>query len=454
MALNRAATEKDWTRGSVFYNLLLLSWPAVVSQTLNMIGPTVDMIWVGKLGAAAIAGVGISGMAITMVNSLMMGLFTGVRAMIARFFGAGDIDGANHVAQQAFVIGAAFSFFMALIGIFLAEPILSVFGVEADVVAEGAAYMRIQLTGIVTMSLFMMAQSTMQASGDTVTPMKIAVLFRIFHVILCPLLIFGTWIFPEMGVSGAAVTNVISQGIGAVIGLWVLFRGHTRIRLTLKGFRLDKSIIWRLVRIGLPASISGVHRMSIHLVLVWFMAPFGTAALAAHSLVQRVDTFVQTPSAGLGQSSGILAAQNLGAGQPDRAEKSGWMAVGLFTVLAVVISVAIWFWGDYVVRIFSTEPEIVEIAFGFLRIQTVGYLMFGLAVGISLCVEGVGDTLFTMIITLISMWAIQVPLAGYLPQFVEPGYNGVRWAMVIALAFRAVTYGVYFRMGRWKRRKV
>jgi Na+-driven multidrug efflux pump len=194
--------------------------------------------------------------------------------------------------------------------------------------------------------------------------------------------------------------------------------------------------------------------MSIHLVLVFFMSPFGTAALAAHSLVQRVDTFVQTPSAGLGSSSGILAGQNLGAGQPDRAERSGWLAVGLFTAVAAVISIAIWFWGDYVVRLFSTEPEIVEIAFGFLRIQVAGYLLFGLAVGISMCVEGVGDTVFTMIITLVSMWGIQVPLAHYMPRFIEPGYNGVRWAMVIALAFRAVIYAAYFRMGRWKRRKV
>ncbi len=452
--MRSAALERDWTKGSVLRNLLALSWPVIVGQSLNMLGPTVDMIWVGKLGAAAVAGVGIAGMAVMVLNSLLMGLFTGVRAMVARFFGAGDSGGANHIAQQGFVIGIVFSIFMAFVGIFFAEPILSVFGVEPDVVAEGAAYMRIQLTGIVTMSLVMMAQTVMQASGDTVTPMKIAVFFRIIHVILCPFLIFGWWLFPQLGVSGAALTNVVSQGLGGALALWFLFTGRTRMQLTLKNFSLDGSIIWRLVKIGFPASISGMHRMFTHLVLVWFMAPFGTIALAAHTLVQRVDTFVQTPCAGFGQSAGVLAGQNLGAGQPDRAEKSGWLAVVLFTGIMAVASVAIWFWAEKIVHIFSTEPELVRMTAAFIRIQIAGYMMFGVAIILSLCVEGVGDTLFTMGVTLVSMWLIQVPLAYFLPQVIEPGYYGVRWAMVIALVIRAIIYGAYFKVGWWKRRKV
>ncbi|UCD09783.1 MAG: hypothetical protein JSU79_03840, partial [Dehalococcoidales bacterium] len=136
----------------------------------TVLGPTVDMIWVGKLGAAPIAGVGVSGMVVMAVNSIMMGLYTGLRAMIARYVGSGDTDGANNIAQQALVIGAIFSVIMAAIGIFLAEPLLSIFGVEPDVVAEGAAYMRILLAGSITMALVMVSQSVMQASGDTVTP--------------------------------------------------------------------------------------------------------------------------------------------------------------------------------------------------------------------------------------------------------------------------------------------
>ncbi|UCH43203.1 MAG: hypothetical protein JSW16_01310, partial [Dehalococcoidales bacterium] len=173
------ALDKDWTQGSIIGNLLGLSWPMIVSSMFNMLGPTIDMIWVGKLGSASIAGVGVSGMVVMVINSARMGLQTGTRAMIARFWGADDKEGAVHVAQQALVISTLFAVIMAAIGIFLAEPILRVMGVEPDVVSEGAAYMRIMLVGSVAMSFRMMAEGTMQAAGDAINPMRIIMFARL-----------------------------------------------------------------------------------------------------------------------------------------------------------------------------------------------------------------------------------------------------------------------------------
>jgi len=449
-----AALHKDWTKGSVIGNLWLLSWPVIITQSLTVLGPTIDMIWVGKLGAASFAGVGVSGMAVMVMNSLMMGLFTGLRAMIARFVGAKDTQSANHVAQQAFIIGVIFSVFMAAIGIFLAEPILTLFGVEADVVAEGAAYMRIQLAGSVTMFLAMIAQFVMQASGDTVNPMRISVFFRLFHIALCPFLVFGWWIFPSLGVSGAALANIISQSLGGILGLWFLFTGHTRLRLTLRNFRFDRNILWRLTKIGVPASVTGMQRFLPYLVLVWFIAPFGTDAVGAHSLMQRIDTFIRMPAGALGMASGVLAGQNLGAGQPKRAEKGGWIAVGLFTAAMAIGSIVIWFYAENIVRIFTTEPGLVEIAGTFMRIQIAGYMVFGLTIVLSLCVEGVGDTLVTMTVTLLTMWLVQVPLAYLLPNYTSLKVYGVQWAIVSALVLRAAIYSIYFRMKWWKQRRI
>ncbi len=424
----------------------------MISQTLTVLGPTVDMIWVGKLGAAPIAGVGISGMVVMAVNSVMMGLYTGLRAMIARFVGSGDTVGANNIGQQALVIGTAFSLIMAAIGIFLAEPLLSIFGVEPDVVAEGAAYLRIQLAGSITMALTMVSQSVMQASGDTVTPMRISIFFRLLQIILCPLFVFGVWIFPDMGVSGAAWANVISQFFGAAFGIWYLFTGRTLLKLTLRGFNLDKEVIWRMTKIGVPASITGVQRFLPYLVLIWFVSPFGTAAVGALSLMQRIDTFIRMPAGALGNAAGVLAGQNLGAGKPDRAEKGGWIAVALYSGAMVICSIFLWFFAVYIVRIFSTDAELVDIASTFLRIQIVGYLVFGLTIVISLCVEGVGDTIATMIVTLLTMWVIQIPLAWLLPKYTSLGVNGVQWAISIALVVRALLFAIYFKSGRWKRK--
>jgi len=450
----RPAFQRDWTKGSIFRNLLSLSWPMVVSATMMMLGPTIDMIWVGKLGAASIAGVGVAGMAVMVVNSARMGLTTGTRAMIARFVGAGDARGANHVAQQAFVISAAFSTFMAVIGIALAEPILHVMGVEADVVSEGAAYMRIMFVGSVAMSFRMMAEGIMQASGDSVTPMRIAIVFRLFHLALCPFLVFGWWIFPRLGVSGAALTNVVSQSLGVGLGLWVLFSGRSRLRLSLKNFSLDRNIIWRIVRIGIPASVTGIERSFANLVLVWFVVPFGTFAVAAHTVVQRVSQFLHMPGMGFGQAAGVLAGQNLGAHQPGRAERTGWLAAGLFSGFMFIGSVVVFLWAESIVGVFNTEPGLVEIARKFLRIEIVGFLVFGLVLVLSQCLNGVGDTMIPMITTLLTMWVVQVPLAYLLPQFAGLGVYGVRWAIVTALIMRAVIYTAYFRSGRWKQKRV
>src|SRR3989304_6762319 len=241
-----AGSDKDWTKGSILGNLWGLSWPMILTQAITTLGPTFDMIWVGRLerGAAAIAGVGIAGMVVQVVGAARMGLQTGTRAIVARSIGAGNEQEANHVAQQYFLISIAFGILMAALG-FFSRQILLLLGLESDVVTQGAAYLRIQLFGMVTMSFQMMSQSLMQASGDAKTPMWISIGTRLLHVALAPFLIFGWWVFPRLEVSGAALTNVISQGLAGGLGLWILYSGRTRVRLTMKNFQFDWKMIWR-----------------------------------------------------------------------------------------------------------------------------------------------------------------------------------------------------------------
>ncbi|HEX9897022.1 MAG TPA: MATE family efflux transporter, partial [Dehalococcoidales bacterium] len=183
--------HRDWTQGSIFGSLWGLAWPMTISALVEQLGPTVDMIWMGKLGQAAMAGVGVAGLAVMTVNAARMGLNTGIRAMISRAIGAKDLEEANRVAQQGLVASAIFAVIMAIVGGFFSESILQLLGVTPEVVEKGADYMRIQLVGSIFMSLGMLANGIMQASGDTVTPMKLIIAGRLFHVVLCPFLIFG-----------------------------------------------------------------------------------------------------------------------------------------------------------------------------------------------------------------------------------------------------------------------
>jgi putative MATE family efflux protein len=446
--------KKDWTKGNTTANLWALSWPIIVSSTVMMMGPIIDTIWIGKLGSAQMAGVGVATIIVMLVNSLIMGLFTGLRALVARFVGAGEMTQANHAAQQGLVIGAALSLIVAVIGNFLAEPILELWKLQPDVVAAGAAYMRISLVGIFTMSFGMMAQNTMQASGDTRTPMVITIGARLFHIALCPFLIFGLWIFPEMGVRGAAMASVISQGSGGAIGLWVLFYGQTRLRLTLKNFGLDWDMIWRMVKIGIPASINGLHMNIGNVVFMWFISPFGTIAVASHHLIARIDMIVVMPAMGLGTAAGILAAQNLGAGQPRRAEKTVWVAMGWFAVFGVISCLVGFIWAEDIVRIFNKEPAMVAMAVDFLRIQVVGYVFMGLGAVLMNVLNSVGDTLRAMIIDMANLWGVRIVLAYLLPRITNLGVYGVRWAIVVDAVTSIIIFFIYFKTGRWKRKKV
>ena len=450
----RAAVDRDLTKGSIIDNLWHLAWRMIIIDILTMLGPIIDMIWVGRLGSTSVAGVGVAGMVVMMVGSAMMGLSMGVRAMIARAVGANDFDEANHIARQALAISAGFSIIVAIVGIFFADPLMGILGVEADVVAEGASYLRVLLVGMAGLSFLIVAEGIMMASGDAATPMKIAIFTEIFHVLLCPFLVFGWWLFPRLGVSGAALTNVFSLSLGTGVSFWILFTGRTRLRLTMKNFRLDGGVIWRMVKIGIPASINGMQRSFINIVMLWFIVPFGTLAVAAHTVAQRVEMVTLMAGFGFGQAAGVLAGQNLGAQQPKRAEKTGWVAAGLVTGLMTISALVVLVWAENIVRIFNAEPGLVEIAGTFLRIAAVGFLVLGVAAVLTDCLNGVGDTMIPMLASLITMWGAQVPMAYFLPKHTSIGVYGVRWAMVTALAMRAITYVVYFTLGRWKRKQV
>jgi len=209
-----------------------------------------------------------------------------------------------------------------------------------------------------------------------------------------------------------------------------------------------------MVRIGIPASLGGIHMNVGSVIFMWFIAPFGTLAVAGHTVVARVDNFVFMPAMGLGSAAGILAAQNLGAGKPERSERTAWIAIGWFTSIMFIFSVALFFWAEPVVRIFNAEVDLVDMASKFLRIQIASYMMNGLMMVLMNVLNNVGDTLVSMIIDMVTMWGIRVPLAIFLPDIANLGVYGIRWALVADTVSSAIIFVVYFKLGRWKRKKV
>lgn len=450
----RAAVSREWTRGSITQNLLLLSWPMILLGALYTINLILELIWVGKLGAASIAGVGISGFVVLLVVAVKSGLSTGERAMVSRFIGGGDVAAANHVAGQALVISAAYGAIITLVGILLTEPIIGFFGLQAAAVAEGIIYLRIVLIGWITESFWITSFSIMQASGDAITPLKVAIIIRIVNAVICPFLVLGWWIFPRLGVGGAAIAYIVTTGLGMSICLWTFFTGKTRLKLTWRDFYPDLKIIWRILKIGIPSSFMGLGKAFGDLILTWFIIPFGTQPLAAHNMISRIESFINSPSTGLGNGGGVLVGQNLGAGQPRQAARSGWLAMGLAAGFMVLCSVVLLLLSENVIGIFNSDPDLIKLGATFLRIAIAGYLGMCIVFVMQLCISGSGDTLPPMLITLAMIWVIQVPLAFMLSRYTDLGVYGVRWALVAGFVMGAIAFIIYFWKGRWKRKKV
>ncbi len=446
--------KRDWTKGPILTNLLLISWPMVVMELLYMVSQIVDMVWVGRLGSVAIAGVGVANIILMIVMAMDFGLVMGMRAMIARFTGAGDTRGASNVAGQAILLGVVWGLLITVLGIFLAEPALRWFGVEAAVVAEGAAYMRVMFAGWIVMELLVMCLFSIQASGDTMTPMVLEACIRAIHVAVCPVLVFGWWIFPALGVRGAALSNIIVHSLGVIVLFIILFRGYSRLRLVMGDFRPVFGVVWRILKIGIPALIMNLQKALGDVVLTWLIVPFGTVAVAAHSLNCRLEMLFMAIAMGLGGGAGVLIGQNLGAAQLERAKRSGWFAVGVSEVFMVAFGVAILLWAEQIMGIFTTEPELVEMGSVFLRIAVAGYLLMGMVFVLQSGIAGAGDTLTAMIVSIGMTWVVMVPLAFFLPGVADLGVYGVRWAIVGGAFVGAMALILYFLKGRWKAKKV
>jgi putative MATE family efflux protein len=446
--------NREWTQGSIVNNLLQLSWPMIVMEATYMVSQLFDMVWVGKAGAAPIAALGIANLLMMVISTIDMSLISGSRAMIARFVGSRDWEGARQVAGQTFTLAISWGLLVTVIGTLLAGRFMRMFGVEEQVAQEGTRFLRIMFAGWISLEILIIGLYTIQSTGDSFNPMVIEICIRTVHLILCPFLVLGLWFFPHLGITGAALSNVISQALGAAAALFVLFKGYSRMKLSWRDFRFVPNMAWRMVKIGFPSLISMMQANVSMFVLTWIIVPFGTQVLAANSLVSNVQGFIITPNIGLGAAVGVLTGQNLGAKQPERAVKTAWQGAVILEGFLMVCGVAILVLAEKIVVLFNNDPALVTIGAAFLRIATTSYLVMGINSALQNCINGAGDTFPNMLINIGMIWAIQLPLTYILSHYTSLSYYGIRWALVISTFAGAIAYFAYFRSGRWKHKKV
>ena len=324
-----AYATRDLTTGGVRRNLWFIAWPQMVAGVFNASDQLADIFWAAKIaGFNAIGGVGVAQAYGHLVMMARMGLDVGMQAVIARAVGARRLDLANHAMLQAFTLTFLLSFVLTVLGVLTAPLLLRIVGVSDAVADVAVVYLQFQFVSSGVQGFRQTTGAALQASGDTFTHMKSTIASRVLHLIVSPFLIFGWFSMPEMGIAGAAAANAGAQVVGVVWNLYALSSGSSRLKLSLLEYRVDFPLMWRIIKIGAPATATQMERGLSEMVLIRLVSPFGDLPLAAYSLTRRLERLTNIGSQGMGRASGILVAQNLGAEQPARARSTVKWAVG------------------------------------------------------------------------------------------------------------------------------
>lgn len=439
----------DLTEGNTARSIWALAFPLMLGNILQTAFNVVDMIWVGRLGPEAIASVAMSGVVLMVIITLIIGVSTGTQTLVARFIGAKKQAKAEDVAMQSLIIGAFLSMVLAAVGLIFARPILHVLGAKAAILELGADYLKIILTGGLMMIYLFLVSAIFHAAGDAFTPMLIMVGATILNIILDPLMIFGIG-FPRMGVAGAALATVVSRGLAALVGLYILFQGYSRIRVHLAKLRLDVMSAVRIIKIGFPNSIQMALRSLVGLTLMAIVAKYGSYAIAAYGIGLRIFSVVLMPGFALATSAATLVGQNLGARKFFRAKTCARQAAGFNTLLMGSVGILFFAFSPHLISVFSTNPNIIKLGSEYLKITSLSYVFVaqGLVLGRSLM--GAGDTISPMLISVFALLGIQIPLAIILPNHSHIGITGIWWAILISSILQGALTNVWFNLDRWK----
>ncbi|MFH0887047.1 MAG: MATE family efflux transporter [bacterium] len=446
--------ERDLTLGDIPRHLWILSIPLIISNLLQTAFELINMIWVGRLGQVEVAAVAMSSSIIMVVIFIMIGIAIGTMALVSRSIGEKKIGQANKIAMQSLILGFIGSIILGIIGYILSAPLLRLLGAEEAVVAVGTTYLHITFIGIIAMFYANLIAAILQGAGDSITPMIILTISTVLNIILDPLLIYGIGFFPCWGVPGAAVASVIARGIGSLIALEVLLRGRSRLKLRIKDIKIDWDIIKRILNIGIPSSIQTTLRGLMGIALIAVVASFGTAAIAAYGIGFRLNMLLMMPGFAFGMASASMVGQNLGAKKIDRAVKSAWTAVRYYGIFMLVMAFVFFFFAAHLIMIFNHDAEIIKIGSELLMVMAFGTPFTALGLILDRSLSGAGDTVVTMINTLIALWLIQIPLAIYLAHYTSIGIYGIWIATVIAQIVLSALNTARFISGKWKYRHI
>jgi putative MATE family efflux protein len=449
-----AGSEQDYTVGSIRKAVFLLAIPMIMEMMMESVFAVVDIFFVGKLGNEAVATVGLTESVLSLVYSIAIGLSMAATALVARRVGEKNFSEAAHAGMQTILFSLALSAIIAVAGITSASSILHLMGASDKMVADNIAYTRIMFGGNVVIMLLFLINGIFRGAGDASIAMRSLWIGNIANIILCPLLIYGYGPIPGLGLKGAAIATTLGRGMGVLYQLYRLFVRKGLLSFYLHQLKPHKELLTQIVKIGGTGTIQFLVSSASWIFLARLMAGFHEAAMAGYQIAIRLLIFFILPAWGLSNAAATLTGQNLGAGKPDRAEKSVWTTTLYNVIFMLSVSGFFFLFGEPVVNFMNSDVQARAYALQALRIISTGYVFFGVGMVMLNAFNGAGDTRTPTIVNLVGFWLFQIPLAWVLSKYYIKEPKAIFIAIVLSQFVTALLSLYLFKKGRWKRVKV
>jgi putative MATE family efflux protein len=445
------------TPAAIPTSVLRLAWPVMVSNLLATLTTTIDIIMVGSLAGvatAAVSAVGLGGQILFLFFGIMISVSAGAVALVARAIGARNQAEADEVLKQSLALGALLAVPLTVVGVAFARPLLLLFDPEPEVVELGTPYIQVVSLSVVFQFLVFLSSFALRGAGDTVTPLWIGVIVNVVNAFANYNLIFGNALIPPLGVVGAGAGTSIAFGVGAVTSLAIFVRGRGRLRLTLRGPWIRRSLIARIFRIGWPSALEQMLFHTALLIWVAMVVAFGNNALAAHQIGLRIQMFAFMPGFGFAIAATALVGQNLGALRPEVAERKGWEATKWAVAVMGATAAGIFVLAPWIARAFIADEDVIALTVTFIRIHALSIPAVGAFFAIDGALKGAGDTRYPLLASFTGLYAVRLPLSLLLGFWLGLGLLGVWASLVVEYWCRAGLISIRFRRGGWKALKV
>ncbi len=414
----------------------------------------VDTLMVGRLGADAVAAVGVGAQILGSVSIVTTAVATGTMALVARHVGAGEAGLARRVTGQSIVAAFAAAAVAIVPVLVWTASVIRLFGVVPAVVERSVPFTRILVLSIPSGAVLFTIGSALRATGDTRTPLAIGLVMNVVNVVLNYVLIFGALGIPALGIRGSALASTTAFTLGAAIGLAIVWSGRARISVARGDLRPDRRILGRLARIGIPSGVEQLAMQIGFLLYLVFASAYGTPAVASYFIGVRILALSFLPGLGFAAAAATLVGQNLGAGSPRRAEEAGraatWMAVRLMTAAGVLFLA----FATPIARLFVDDAAVVADTRWFIYMLGLCQPLMAVDYTFGGILRGAGDTRFPLLTLFAGLYGFRLAFAWVVTHGLGLSLPWLWSAMIGDYAVRSTMKAWRYRSRAWQRVRV